>query len=210
MTSSASFPAAADGDWDARRQQLRAPHVSALNDLVARWRSRDPGRPVPWFDPADGGVDASILLLLEAPGPRTMADGGSGFCSEDNPDPTNAVVRSRRAAAGLQRSACVKWNALPWPLTAPPRAAQTTEAAERLRQVLELLPRLRLVITFGTTALSVLGLASTLTDPSRALPVLAVPHPSQRNTHAREQALARLDRAFVHATRITAADRGSE
>jgi len=170
-----------------------------LNAAVQRWRSADQQRMVPWFDPADGGVDAQVMLLLEAPGPRTMLTTGSGICSEDNPDPSNTLIRARREAAGLERSACVKWNAVPWPVTAPPRSAEVAEAAARLRQVVDLLPRLRLVITFGTTALSVVGMASTLTDPPMALPVLAVPHPSQRNTHARHEALARMDRALTFA-----------
>lgn len=199
----------AHAGWSQRRQQLRAPHVAALNDLVRHWRDADPSRPVPWFDPADGGTAARIMLLLEAPGPRTMTSAGSGLCSEDNPDPTNAVIRAQRQAAGLPRTSCVKWNALPWPITSPPKAAETAAAAEHLRQVLHLLPNLDLVITFGARALSVLGLASTLAEPTRALPVLAVPHPSQRNTHARYEALSRLERAFVHAAGVVGHDEGA-
>ncbi|WP_187279886.1 uracil-DNA glycosylase family protein [Quadrisphaera setariae] len=171
--------------------------MAELNALVQTWRQEEPERVVPWFDPADGGTTASVLLLLESPAPSTTSSAGSHLCSEDNADATNRLLRSRRLAAGLPRSACVKWNAVPWASTTPHRAPDLARAASRLRQVLAHLPRLQVVITFGGTAAAVLATASTQADPPVLLPALAVPHPSQRNTRARQEALERIDRALT-------------
>jgi len=171
-----------------RRARVLEAHVAELNALVQTWRAEDPERSVPWFDPADGGTTASVLLLLESPAPSTTSPTGSHLCSEDNTDATNRLLRSRRLAAGLPRSACVKWNAVPWASAAPHRAPDLARAASRLLQV---------VITFGGTAAAVLATASTQADPPVLLPALAVPHPSQRNTRARQEALERIDRALT-------------
>ena len=212
-----------------RRARVLEAHVAELNALVQTWRAEDPERSVPWFDPADGGTTASVLLLLESPAPSTTSPTGSHLCSEDNTDATNRLLRSRRLAAGLPRSACVKWNAVPWASAAPHRAPDLARAASRLRGGgggpprragrgpgagpprapdragvpagwgwwRATPPRLQVVITFGGTAAAVLATASTQADPPVLLPALAVPHPSQRNTRARQEALERIDRALT-------------
>jgi hypothetical protein len=53
---------------------LREPHIARLTDFVNSLRARD-GNEYPYFDPADGGVNASILFLLEKPGPMTVPKG---------------------------------------------------------------------------------------------------------------------------------------
>ena len=52
-----------------REMEIDLPHVAPLNNWVRSLRSRL-GRDaiVPWFDPRDGGCEAQILWLLEAPG----------------------------------------------------------------------------------------------------------------------------------------------
>lgn len=103
-----------DQSWrDEKLAALDRAHVRPLNDLVRRWRRRWPERTIPWFDPDDGGIEATVLLLMEAPGPRTAAAGNDGFCSEDNDDPTARTVRTVRASAGLPRVRYVKWNIVP-------------------------------------------------------------------------------------------------
>lgn len=193
-------------DPDERRRKLdliREPHVHPLNALVDTWRARRPGAVIPWFDPDDGGIKASILLLMEAPGPATSAHGDRGFCSEDNDDPTNAVLRRERQDCGLQRENYVKWNIVPWQLTGDdgwrsPRPADLEQAAGSLTEMLAVLPDLALVITVGRAALHGWTRHQTLFS-ERLLPVLAVPHPSQRNTARREESLTRLRRALRQA-----------
>ena len=73
----------------ARRALLREPHIAPLTKYVAGLRRSHPTWEFPDFDPFDGGVDATILLLFEKPGPMTSAAaGGSGFISRDNDDPS--------------------------------------------------------------------------------------------------------------------------
>ena len=95
-----------------RRARCHEPHVAALQALAERIAaSHDAPDGVPRFDPLDGGVDARVLLLQEAPGPRAV---GSGFVSFDNPDQTAANARHACDSAGLSRRDLVRWNAVPW------------------------------------------------------------------------------------------------
>ena len=112
---------------------------------------------VPQFDPAEAGVDARVLFVLEAPGPMTNAKNlkpGSGFISADNNDSTAAAIWSARNAAGLHVGA-LHWNIVPWYLgTAKrkPTAAELGEGAVELRALLLLLPYLELVALAGVKA----------------------------------------------------------
>ena len=179
--------------------RVDAPHVAPLNALVRRWRGR--GRAVPWFDPDGGGTGARVLLLLESPGPATMALGERGFSSEDNPDPTARVLRAAREASPLRAVDCLRWNVVPWALGTPeawrnPRAADLAEAGPALAEVLQLVPRLRVVVPLGTAALAGWMRYLTMHPPVHPVVTLAVPHPSQRNTHARTEADQRLQHAL--------------
>ena len=179
--------------------RLDDPHVAPLNALVRRWRGR--GRAVPWFDPHGGGTGARVLLLLESPGPATMALGERGFSSEDNPDPTARVLRAAREASPLRAVDCLRWNVVPWALGTPeawrnPRAADLAEAGPALAEVLQLVPRLRVVVPLGTAALAGWMRYLTMHPPVHPVVTLAVPHPSQRNTHARPAADQRVQHAL--------------
>lgn len=103
----------ADPAVKARRVALiKAPHVAALNALVAEIRT-DCNCPdcVPYFDPSDGGVEARVLFILEAPGPQAIA---SGFVSCDNPDLSARNMTTLLAEAGIERRHIVAWNIVPW------------------------------------------------------------------------------------------------
>src|SRR6266699_3855017 len=68
----------------ARRAQLHQPHIAPLTAFVEALRDEiRQGSNIAYFDPWDGGVDAEILYLLEAPGPQAVV---SGFISRNNPD----------------------------------------------------------------------------------------------------------------------------
>ena len=80
--------------------RLREPHVTALTDFVERLRAGCwGGEAVPWFDPADAGVHAPVLLLYEDPGARAVGPdsprphaGGSGLITAENDDATAAAT----------------------------------------------------------------------------------------------------------------------
>lgn len=98
-----------------RLTRLDEPHVAALNGWVRDLRARlGPSAIVPWFDPADGDA-ASILWLLEAPGPRaTRERGGSGIVSCNNNDGTAENMWRTRVEAGVSRHHVVHWNVVPY------------------------------------------------------------------------------------------------
>lgn len=99
--------------WDATRpRSLRDPE--AVAERRALWQGRPTlaalrdyagdlsirGRDTPAFDPTDAGLDARVMFVLEAPGPKAAAK-GSAFISADNNDQTAAGLWQARTDAGL-------------------------------------------------------------------------------------------------------------
>ncbi|MCJ1707853.1 uracil-DNA glycosylase [Microbacterium sp. VKM Ac-2923] len=118
---------------------------------------QDRGVTVPQFDPAEAGIDAKVLFVLEAPGPMTNAGNplrGSGFISVDNDDETAAFLWRCRAAAHLS-DGVLHWNIVPWYLgdaSVKPNAAELTQGGADLRELLKLLPYLEVVVLCGSYA----------------------------------------------------------
>ncbi|MGE5199312.1 MAG: hypothetical protein ACM3H9_06705 [Rhodospirillaceae bacterium] len=102
-------PAKTLGDPIVREQRLASLeqlHVATLTAFVRTlWRETGLESAIPCFDPADGGTDADILFLLEAPGPRAVQ---SGFVSRDNPDETakNFLLPCHEARIDRRRTVC--------------------------------------------------------------------------------------------------------
>ncbi|MFY0405899.1 uracil-DNA glycosylase [Solicola sp. PLA-1-18] len=165
--------------------------MAPLNALVERWRAGPPARTVPWFDPDGGGVDATVLLLMESPGPRTVEAGAGAITTEDNDDPTARRLHRLRVESGLPRERCVRWNVVPWALGRTPTVADLEEARPALADVVALLTRLRVVVPFGTAALNGWMRHLTLTTGAGVVPTLGVPHPSPANGHRRSESEAR-------------------
>lgn len=148
--------------------------MACLTQAAATLRA--PGNPphlgVPDFDPLDGGADAEALLLLEKPGPTTLA--GSGLVSRDNDTGTAEAIARFAAAAGLDRRRTVLWNAVPWWNGTTRIAAPELAAGLRtLPSVLACLPRLRAAVLVGRTAARARGILE-----ARGLAVFASAHPS--------------------------------
>ena len=122
---------------EARLAALGEPHVAPLTDLVHALRERD-GSEYPYFDPADGGTEASILFLLEKPGPMTVPKGrglrqGLGFISRDNDDPTAEASFRFYREAGIDRKQSVVWNVIPgWNGTIKVTAAELRTGVQDL------------------------------------------------------------------------------
>lgn len=190
--------------------RLQAPHVAGLNAMVRdinRHRADDGA--APWFDPADGGTAADVLLLLECPGPRASAHKGSGFVSADNDDQTAANIFTLLHDAQLDRNRIVIWNVVPWYLpsadgksTKNAKPADLVQAEPWLDNLVTLLPRLRLVVPMGAPALS--GWMKYLTgSPQRILlPTLAVPHPSPQRLNTDSGARSRILNALTQAATL--------
>ena len=136
-----------------RRQALLGqPHIQPLVDHVGELRSRGRGY-VPDFDPADGGVEARLLFLMEKPGPKTCPPVGSGFVSRDNGGPTACTLRDFLTEAGIPRHGTVLWNTIPWwNGTVAMTGAEKRSGAAELTPLLQHLPRLRGVVLAGNLA----------------------------------------------------------
>lgn len=95
-----------------RQQALSEPHIKPLNqavDKILRSNSNLAWR-IPTFDPHDGGVDAEVLFVLEAPGPQSVI---TGFISRDNPDATARNWIKLSQEARLDRKRTAMWNICP-------------------------------------------------------------------------------------------------
>ena len=140
---------------DARLKMLGLPHVKPLTDYVEALRANlGEQYHIPNFDPGDGGTQARVLFLLEAPGPRAKA---SKFVSSNNPDPTAKNLWNLIHSAGIARTDTLIWNIVPWYVGTgkhilPVNNADRAQALPYLKELLALLPNLQLIVLVGMAA----------------------------------------------------------
>lgn len=158
--------------------QLQLPHVKPLSDFVTSLRG-DVGESasIPDFDPWDGGVTAEVLFLLEAPGAKAIR---SGFISRNNPDETAKNFFELTAQAGIPRSRSVVWNIVPWYIGSesrirPANSFDLTSGSSSLTRLLDLLPRLRIIVLVGRKAEHAERIIS---EYNPNMKILKTPHPS--------------------------------
>jgi uracil-DNA glycosylase len=162
----------------ARTTLLAAPHVDGLVSLVADMRrAKGADYSIPDFDPLDGGQEAEVLFLLEAPGAKAVA---TGFISRNNPDETARNFFLLNAEAGIDRRLTVTWNAVPWYIGSgrkirPATRYDVQEADAWLRQLLGRLHRLKYVMFVGQKSLH----AQPVVRGCRPdVELMSMPHPS--------------------------------
>ena len=161
-----------------RLAQIHNPHISELTAFVDRMRSeRRCGADVPYFDPADGGVDAEVLFVLEAPGPNAVL---SGFISRNNPDESAKNWLELSAQAGIPRKRTISCNIVPWYVGSggkirPVDSADIEQGWPYLVQLLGMLPRLRIIVLVGGKSQRVDSRLSALRPDLR---LMKCPHPS--------------------------------
>lgn len=158
---------------------------------------------MPWFDPADGGIDARVMILLETP---SRAGTLPRFVSIDNPSPTQRNLRACVEASGLRRPDLVLWNVSPWIGDADANgrlsAAQVRAGIVTLPALLAHLPALQCVVLSGRVAQR----ARTAIETARPdIHVLAMPHPSPlslcRSPDVVQRIRSTLAQAAVYAAR---------
>jgi uracil-DNA glycosylase len=154
-----------------KKALIKAPHLAKLTEFaqrIATERKVD----VPLFDPAGGGVNSKVLLLLESPGEGSRK---SGINSLDNDDPTAANNFAAMVEAGLSRRVCLSWNVVPWHLDGrTPTPADLRAAVPYLVELLRMLADLKAVVVLGRPA----GTGWTLSGRGHKLKVFNAPHPS--------------------------------
>jgi hypothetical protein len=191
-----------------QRDGLRLPHIAAVNALVDELN--DPGGRgwVPYLALAYGGVAARVLCVLRDPGPKTNGmQGGSGFLSPENDDPTARRFAALLDSAGIPVSEILAWNAYPWYINDKPRAAELGAGVEPLRRLIGLLPRLRVVMLHGGSARdSWRRLARRHPGLAGSLEVIATYHTSSQAfigpPEVRAARMAALAEAFARTARI--------
>lgn len=146
-------PAFRAQQWDARF----APHVLPINRFIDSLEN-GPSQPrPPYVAPMYGGTQARLLSLLRDPGPATQQHQhhgrrGSGFLCMENDDPTAVRICNLFAAAGIPAREIVPWNAYPWYINRNPRAAQLEQGVGPLKQLVDLMANLRVVMLHGGAA----------------------------------------------------------
>ena len=155
-----------------RRELLSSPHMKPLSGYLVAVRdaavqiAAGTEQHVPSFDPCDGGIQARVLFLLEAPGPRAKS---SGFVSSNNPDPTAKNLWNLIHNAGIARADTLIWNIVPWYVgenghILPVNNKDIQQALPYLKDLLALLPRLVLIVLVGRKAQSAEPLIRQLTS----------------------------------------------
>ena len=150
-----SFPRSLrDPDAVSTRLAMRSKaHIKPLADLIESFRAElGPGFVVPDLDPLDGGINAEILFLLEAPGPKA-----GHFISRDNNDQTAQNFWQLNLDSGLERRRTAIWNVVPYYIGTGQRirAANGKDIAvgePYLMRVLALLPAVETIVLCGNAA----------------------------------------------------------
>ncbi len=137
-----------------RLEKIREPHIRPLTEYVEELRLDCSSRRIPYFDPWDGGINATCLFLLEAPGGKAVE-----FISRNNNDETAKNFFLLSNEAGLPRIMTISWNIVPWYIGDEAerkiRAATVKDISEgtpHLLRLLKILPKLRAVVFLGKKA----------------------------------------------------------
>lgn len=156
-----------------RIAMLEQPLVAPLTEFVRCLRAEGYGD-VPYFDPLDGGINATSLFLLEKPGPKAAL---SGFISRNNNDKTAENIFNFMFQAEIDRTTTCLWNTIPgWNGTTKVTSAELIEGAACLHRLFGLLPNLRVVVLVGKKAQKMSRLIESI-----RIEILESYHPSPKN-----------------------------
>ncbi|MEM7682710.1 MAG: uracil-DNA glycosylase [Planctomycetota bacterium] len=161
----------------AKASRLSQPHIVRLEEYretVGRRVSKD----LPRFDPDDGGTHARIAFVLESPGPKAV---DTAFISRENPDFSATYMRRFLEDAEIARKDTLLWNIVPWYLgkgdAAKPTKAERDQGYALLVELLDLLPRLQVVVLVGGVSQ---GTAKSRLESTGKYVVTTAYHPSPR------------------------------
>ena len=157
-----------------RCEQLNLPHMAPLKKYVEYIRLKR-GCAVPYFDPCDGGIEAEVLFLFEAAGPKAIE---TNFISRNNPDRTANNTLELLKAARIPREKTALWNIIPWKLEDGNKIEDEIEKAKiYLDELLTLLDGLKAIVLVGKAAQQAADHIGQLSN----LPLYLSNHPSPQN-----------------------------
>lgn len=179
-----AYPEFREQQWSERY----APHIAPVNEYVDELR--DVGRGwVPYVAPIHGGVEARVLSILRDPGPATQDGKGSGFICVENNDGSAELQAILLEEAGLSPFDLLPWNAYPWYINRAPNVAQLDAGVQTILRLLELAPKLRVVLLQGKHAERAWGRLLKIKpaiEQERALSVVRTWHPSPQALFVRD------------------------
>lgn len=183
-----------------KRDHLREAHVAPINalaDAIADSEGIARGL-VPYVDPQLGGINAQVLALLDNPSTKAEAGTGSGVLSLENDDRSAKNCATFYNDLGLTPDLLVHWNVAPAPIRGEKNGgssiAEREQGAVWLRELVALLPDLKVVLLMGDNARDGWK-RSGLKLPGVVIPE-DVPHPSQRGL-SNSDGRVRLRRALL-------------
>ncbi len=151
LSESGILPRQLAEDWYCNQQMEHRydGHIAPINKIVDDLCNEAKKITVPYVAPIYGGVNARLLSILRDPGPKANQ---SKFLSIENDDPTAERMYWLIDEIGINVDHMVPWNAYPWYINREPKSAELGAGVEPLRSVIDLMPKLRVVILHGGTA----------------------------------------------------------
>lgn len=129
-------------------------HIAPFNLMVDELRNDVERGWAPYVAPMYGGISARLLSVLRDPGPKTQDNTGSGFLCMENDDPTAEALCELFAGVGISARDIVPWNVYPWYINRAPKAAELDVGVQPLKDVIDLMPELQVVMLHGGEALN--------------------------------------------------------
>lgn len=169
---------------EVRIGELEEPHNVQLTEFVVKLRDDTrQDKNIPYFDPCDGGENAEILFLLEAPGPKAVY---SGFISRNNDDATARNFFEINNAVGISRERTIIWNIVPWYIgdgvkIRHPTVGELEVGFDHLSKLLTILKKIRVVVLVGKNAQN--AAVTKLSELNPKLNLLNTDHPSSTNVN---------------------------
>ena len=133
-----------------KKDRLNESHVQNLTKLVRSIQEENPHREnILFVDPDDGGENAKLLIVLQAPGGKALK---SEFISRDNGDRAANETNEFLAKSGLKREETILWNVIPWRSEKSQQEKDAEEGIQYLRCLLRRLHKLEAVVLAGKKA----------------------------------------------------------
>jgi len=192
-----------------RMALLHEPYMKPLTEFVEELRRKKGSQfYIPYFDPCDGGVNARLLIVAEAPGPKVK---NSGFVSRNNHDDTAENTNRVLHKAGLKREDTLLWNIVPWYIGSDarirePRKKELIEGMDYILQLCGLLHNLKAIVLLGANAREAFNAKA----PELNVKIFDAPHPSAQNLNLDKDAerviITRLSEANEYLRSVNSGD----
>ena len=182
-----------------RIDMLQQSHIQPLVSFVESVKkSLSFDDDIPMFDPCDAGVNARLLIFLEAPGRKSL---DSKFISRNNPDRTAAKINQLLDVANIKRKDTIIWNIVPWYIGQDDtrkriRAAKIADIEKALsfnKEFLKLLTKLEVVVLMGKNAQLAKAEIKSMTN---AL-IFCTAHPSPRVVNSWPEKIEEAQQVFI-------------